>query len=87
MKDNLGQEHVKRELLLSGQNWKIDPDLPGKMTVFSSFDPTFPPVPPQNLIFPPTQKLYYTIYVHTCAWGGGTQTYAQIYRVGANIST
>ena len=45
MKKNLGQEHVKRELLLSQcKIGTIAPDFPGKMTIFSSFDPCFPPV-------------------------------------------
>ena len=35
MKENLGQEHVKRGLLSSqGKIGKIDPDFPGKMIVF-----------------------------------------------------
>ena len=45
MKENLGQEHVKRGLLLShGKIGTIAPDFPRKMTSFSSFDPSFPPV-------------------------------------------
>ena len=47
MKDNLGEECVKGGLLsFQGKIETIAPDFPGKMTVFSSFDPTFPPVPP-----------------------------------------
>ena len=35
MKENLGQKHVKRELLsFQGKIGKIAPDFPGKMTVF-----------------------------------------------------
>ena len=46
MKINLGQEHVKkRDSILVGQNWKNFSDYPGKMTVFSCFEPTIPPVP------------------------------------------
>ena len=42
MKDNLGQECVKGELLsFQDKIETLAPDLPGKMTVFSSFDPTF----------------------------------------------
>ena len=60
MKDNLGQECVKGGLLsFQGKIGTIAPDFPGKMTVFSSFDPTFPPVPLKNLALPPTQKLYF----------------------------
>ena len=45
MKENLDQEHVKGGLLsFQGKTEKFAPDVPGKMTVFSSFDPTFPPV-------------------------------------------
>ena len=47
MKENLGQVHVKRTLpSFQGQIGKIASDFPGKITVFSSFDPTFQPVPP-----------------------------------------
>ena len=47
MKEDLGQEHVKRGLLsFQGKTGKIVPNFIGKMTVFSSFDPTFPHVPP-----------------------------------------
>ena len=47
MKDNLGQECVKGGLLsFQGKIETIASDFPGKMAVFSSFDPTFPPVPP-----------------------------------------
>ena len=47
MKNNLGQECVKGGLLsFQGKNETIAPDFPEKMTVFSSFDPTFLPVPP-----------------------------------------
>ena len=47
MKDNLGQECVKRRLLsFQGKIETIGPDFPGKMTAFCNFDPTFPPVPP-----------------------------------------
>ena len=46
MKDNLGQECVKgRPLSFQGKIGTTVPDFPGQMTV-SSFDPTFPPVPP-----------------------------------------
>ena len=45
MKDNLGQECVKGGLLsFQGKYGTIAADFPGKMTVFASFDPTFPPV-------------------------------------------
>ena len=37
----------------------ITPDFPGKMTVFSSFDPTFPPVPPYNLASHPNKNYIY----------------------------
>ena len=44
MKDNLGQKRVKRGLLsFQGKIGTIAPDFPGKITAFSSFDPTFPP--------------------------------------------
>ena len=47
MKENLGQEHVKRGLpCFQDKIGKIAPDFPGKMTVFSSFVPTFPPISP-----------------------------------------
>ena len=47
MKDNFGQECVKGSLLsCQGIIGTITPDFLGKMTVFASFDPTFPPVPP-----------------------------------------
>ena len=50
----------KRGLVsFQGKNETITPDFPGKMTVFFSFDPTFPPVPPYNLAFPPKQKFYF----------------------------
>ena len=43
MKDNLDQECVKGGLLsFQGKIETISPDFPGKMTVFFSFDPTFP---------------------------------------------
>ena len=46
MKDTLGQEFVKGELpSFQGKTETSPSDFPGKMTVFSSFDPTFPPVP------------------------------------------
>ena len=46
MKDNLGQESVKGALLsFQGKIGTIAPDFPEKMS-FSSFDPTFLPVPP-----------------------------------------
>ena len=60
MKDNLGQECEKWRLLsLQGKTETIAPDFPEKMIVFSSFDPTFPSVPPYNLAFPPKQKLQF----------------------------
>ena len=43
MKDNLGQECETPDL--SGKIGTIAPDFPEKMTVFSSFDTTFPTVP------------------------------------------
>ena len=47
MKDNLGQECVKGGLLsFQGKIGIIAIDFPGKIPLFSSFDPTFPPVPP-----------------------------------------
>ena len=47
MKDNLGQECVKGGLLsFQGKIGTIVPDFPGKMRVFTSVDPTFPPVSP-----------------------------------------
>ena len=47
MKNNLCQEYIKAGLpLLQGKFETITPDFPGKITVFSSFDHTFPPVPP-----------------------------------------
>ena len=48
MKDNLGQECVKGELLsFQDKTETIAPDFPGKMTVFSTFDLTFPPACPK----------------------------------------
>ena len=45
LKDNLGQGCVKGGLLsFQGKFETIAPDFPGKM--FSSFDPTFPPILP-----------------------------------------
>ena len=45
MKGNLCQECVKgRHLSLQGKFETIAPGFPGKMTVFLSFDLTFPPV-------------------------------------------
>ena len=47
MKDNLGQESLKEKLLSFQRKIGISfPDFSGKMTVFSSFGFTFPPVPP-----------------------------------------
>ena len=47
MKDNLGQECAKGGLLsFKGKIKTIASDFTGKMTIVSSFDPTFPPVPP-----------------------------------------
>ena len=49
MKDNLGQECIKGGgglLSFQGKIGTIAPDFNGKMTVFSSFDPTVPSVPP-----------------------------------------
>ena len=47
MKDNLGQECVIGGLLsFQDKIGTIFPDFPVKMTAFSSFEPTFPPVPP-----------------------------------------
>ena len=40
VKDKLGQECAKGGIEI------IAPDFSGKMIAFSSFDPTFPPVPP-----------------------------------------
>ena len=46
MKENLCQECGKGGLLSpQGKCEIIAPDFPGKMMVFSSFGPTFPPVP------------------------------------------
>ena len=46
MKNNLGQECVKGAILsFQGKIETIPSDFPGKITVFSSSDPTFPPVP------------------------------------------
>ena len=60
MKENLGLEHVRRGLLsFQGKIETISPDIPGKVTVSSSFDPTFLPIPPQSLAFPPAQKIYF----------------------------
>ena len=60
MKDNLGQECVKGALrTFQGKIETTAPDFPGKMTVFSSFDPTFPPVPPYNLTVLPKRKVYF----------------------------
>ena len=36
----------KKRASFQGEIEKIVHDFPEKMTVFSSFDPTFPPVPP-----------------------------------------
>ena len=44
-----------------GKIGTIVPDFPGKMTVFSSFDPTFPPVLAQNLALPSTQNYLFDI--------------------------
>ena len=41
MKDNLGQECVKRGSILPGQNWNNHPWFPWKYDSFSSLDPTF----------------------------------------------
>ena len=61
MKDNLGQECVKGGLLsFQGKYETIALGFPGKMTFSSSFDPTFPPVPLENLAFPPVQKLHFS---------------------------
>ena len=47
MKENLCHECVKEGLLsLYGKFETISLDFPGKITVFYSFDLTFPPVPP-----------------------------------------
>ena len=47
MKENLCHECVKEGLLsLYGKFETISFDFPGKITVFYSFDPTFPPVSP-----------------------------------------
>ena len=47
MKDNFGQECVKGRLLyFQGKIGTISSVIPGKITVFSSFEPTFLPVPP-----------------------------------------
>ena len=47
MKDNLDQECVKKRLLsFQGKIGTLVPDFPGKMTVFPSFDHTFPLLPP-----------------------------------------
>ena len=46
MKSNVGQEFVKYALItFQGKIRTIASDFPGKMS-FSSFDPTFPSVPP-----------------------------------------
>ena len=46
MKDILGQECVKRGLLsFQGKIGAIVPDFSRTITVFSSLDPAFPPVP------------------------------------------
>ena len=46
MKENLGQEHVKRRpLSFQRENWNNSPAIPGKNDSFSSFDPTFAPIP------------------------------------------
>ena len=47
MKDNFSQECVKVKLpYFQCKIETIVPDFPGKITVFSSFDPIFPLVPP-----------------------------------------
>ena len=46
MKDNLDHECVKSGLLsFQDKIGTTAPDFPGKNDSFSSFDPTFPPVP------------------------------------------
>ena len=56
MKGNLGQECIKRGLLFFQDKIEtIALDLLGKMTV-SRFDPTFPPVTPENLAFHPNKN-------------------------------
>ena len=48
LKGNLDQEHVKGGLYPSRAKIEtIFPAIPGKMTVFSSFVPTFPPSLPE----------------------------------------
>ena len=47
MKENLGQELVKRRLLsFQEKDWNNFPCYPWKNVSFSSFVPTFPPLPP-----------------------------------------
>ena len=52
MKENLGQEHVKRGLLsFQGKNWNNFPDIPGgKMTVFPVLILLFHPSLPKILL-------------------------------------
>ena len=48
MKENLGQECVKKGLLsFQGKNWNNFPDIPGKMTVFSVLTLLFHPFLPK----------------------------------------
>ena len=49
MKDNLGQECVKGLLSFQGQIGTIALDFHEKITVLSSFDPTFLAVPPPKI--------------------------------------
>ena len=49
MKENLGQEHVKRGgSILTGKNWNNFPAIPGKMTVFPVLTPFFHPSLPKT---------------------------------------
>ena len=48
----------KRTSNLPGQNCNNFPDFPGKIGVFQ-FWPYVSPVPPEHLVSPPTQNLYF----------------------------
>ena len=62
MKENFGQEHVKRGLYPSREKIETSfPSIPEKMTVFSSFGPTFHPFLPKIWLSHPNKNYIFEI--------------------------
>ena len=59
IKDNLGKKCVKGGFFPSKAKLEQLSLISLENDSYFQFDPTFPPVPPKNLAFPPAQNLYF----------------------------